>query len=238
MGRPEVRQAVANWFAPRTVTDAVTTTTTTVTSATAAFTADDVGRTVAGTDIPTGTTIASVTNATTVVLSQAATGSHTGNKLSIYIALHLNTVTRGMKVVTDGADFFASPGEQMGAAAYMHLEQDREHRKAVGGATSGKKRVVHHVGLVVLFKSLQQEPGAGEVDPGEVAVDAHDILIEAIKTRLRSDRTLGGTVFSAGEGAELGADDIEIHSDLPRLVGTEIHIWTVVRFVVCEWITS
>lgn len=67
----------------RTVTDGVTNTTTTVTSATAAFNAADVGRAVTGTDIPAATTIASVTNATTIVLSQAATGSHSGNTLTI-----------------------------------------------------------------------------------------------------------------------------------------------------------
>lgn len=67
----------------RSFADAVTNTSTTLTSATAAFTSADVGKTVVGTgpnaaDIFAGTTIASVTNATTVVLSHATTGTHTG----------------------------------------------------------------------------------------------------------------------------------------------------------------
>ena len=45
----------------------------TVTSATASFAAEDVGASVSGTGIPAGTTIASVTNGTTVELSVAAT---------------------------------------------------------------------------------------------------------------------------------------------------------------------
>jgi hypothetical protein len=64
-------------------TDGVSNGTTTYTSATAAFVAGDVGLTITGTDIPAGTTIASRTNATTVELSQAATGSHTGNSFTI-----------------------------------------------------------------------------------------------------------------------------------------------------------
>jgi len=68
----------------RTVADGVTTlSSTTLTSATAAFVASDVGKTVAGTGIPTGTTIASVTNATTVVMSAAATAAGTGVSVTI-----------------------------------------------------------------------------------------------------------------------------------------------------------
>lgn len=63
--------------------DGVTNGTTTMTSATAAFTFRDIGKPITGTDIPAGTFIQSVTNATTIVLSAAATGSHTGNNFEI-----------------------------------------------------------------------------------------------------------------------------------------------------------
>jgi hypothetical protein len=74
--------AVAAYPAGRSVTDAVLNSTSTVTSATAGFTASDVGRSVAGTGIPGGATIAAVTNATTIVLSAAATATATGVALS------------------------------------------------------------------------------------------------------------------------------------------------------------
>lgn len=70
--------------ADRTVTDMVTNGTTTITSATAAFTSGDVGKAVTGTTIPAFTTIASVTNATTAVLSKAATGSGSNGTLNIF----------------------------------------------------------------------------------------------------------------------------------------------------------
>lgn len=62
-------------YATRVVTDGVTATSTSLTSATAAFTSSDVGATVTGAGIANNTTIATVTNGTTVVLSQATTAS-------------------------------------------------------------------------------------------------------------------------------------------------------------------
>lgn len=60
----------------RTVSDAVTTSgSATLTSATAAFSSADIGASVAGVNIPTGTTIQSVSNSTTVTLSANATAS-------------------------------------------------------------------------------------------------------------------------------------------------------------------
>lgn len=65
----------------RTVADGVTNGTTTVTSATAAFTSRDVGKSIATADLPAGTRIVTVSNATTVIVSAAATGSHSGQTL-------------------------------------------------------------------------------------------------------------------------------------------------------------
>ena len=67
---------VVSYPKSRTVTDAVTTNASaTLTSATAAFTSADIGASVAGVNIPTGTTIQSVSNATTATLSANATAS-------------------------------------------------------------------------------------------------------------------------------------------------------------------
>jgi Tfp pilus assembly protein PilW len=60
----------------RTVTDAITTSgSATLTSATAGFTSADIGASVAGVNIPAGTTVQSVSNSTTVTLSANATAS-------------------------------------------------------------------------------------------------------------------------------------------------------------------
>jgi len=60
----------------RTVTDGVTTSgSATLTSASAIFTSGDVGASVAGANIPSGTTIQAVTNSTTITMSASATAS-------------------------------------------------------------------------------------------------------------------------------------------------------------------
>ena len=76
-------QVIPAFYMGRTVADGVTNSTTTVTSATAAFTSDDVGAIIACTDFPGGTTIASVTNATTVLASTAATASGSSKSRTI-----------------------------------------------------------------------------------------------------------------------------------------------------------
>jgi hypothetical protein len=79
---------LAGSYAGRKVTDAVTNGTTTLTSATASFTSADVGRQVVVWGAGTGgadlvTTIASVTDGTTAVLTVAATSTDTGQTLRI-----------------------------------------------------------------------------------------------------------------------------------------------------------
>lgn len=83
----------------RTVTDGVTTnTSTTITSVTAAFTAADVGKIVFGSaNIPNGAVISSVTNATTVVLSAAATATSSAQTFTIATSY---TITRGVNGTT------------------------------------------------------------------------------------------------------------------------------------------
>lgn len=84
----------------RTVADGATNTNTTVTSATAAFTDDDIGKPISGTNIPAGTTITAVASATSVTISQAATGTGTGITLTIGVALASASYTSGVKPVS------------------------------------------------------------------------------------------------------------------------------------------
>jgi hypothetical protein len=67
----------------RSVSDGVLASNTTVTSATAAFVAGDTGKSISATGIPSGVVIQSVTNGTTVVISQAATTSGSGVSITI-----------------------------------------------------------------------------------------------------------------------------------------------------------
>lgn len=76
----------------RTVADGVTTNASTAaSSASGAFTDADIGKSISGTGIPAGTTIASVTSSTAIVLSAAATADGTG--LSFVIGKALATAS-------------------------------------------------------------------------------------------------------------------------------------------------
>lgn len=88
----------------RTVTDGATTNNSTaVTSSTAAFQQADIGDTIAGTGIPAGTTIASVTSATAAVLSQPATATGTGVTFTITVVVNPDAETTDVAYVAGSA---------------------------------------------------------------------------------------------------------------------------------------
>lgn len=118
-----------------------------------------------------------------------------------------------------------------GAIGIVHIERQEERRIAIGGATSGVKQRTYDVGLQIIFESVKPH--------GEDASADLDALLDAVVTRLQSDRTLGGAVFQAGEGDVTGTPDVEILSDLPRTVGgSTVQIWNVVRFKAVEMLQT
>lgn len=121
-------------------------------------------------------------------------------------------------------------GAKAGAVAVVVLERDFEERVALGGATSGKKRITYQCRLDVKFRAVFDED-----ESGEKAMDAFDLVIDAIKAKLRTDRTLAApsVVFQAGEEPLMEGE----YGD-PVLDGETIEIWGGVRFIVSEWITS
>ena len=91
----------------RVVTDGVTNTDTSLVSATAAFTSADVGSTVSGAGIFAASTIASVTNATTVVLSHATTATATG--VTITLTVQTAIYDHLVDALTASQDAYANP---------------------------------------------------------------------------------------------------------------------------------
>jgi len=91
----------------RVVTDGATNTNTALTSATAVFTANDVGAAVTGAGIQAATTIASVTNGTTVVLSQATTATATNVTVTITRTNTLGLAAFQTAVTADFAAVFS-----------------------------------------------------------------------------------------------------------------------------------
>lgn len=144
----------------------------------------------------------------------------------------INTVYRNIPKEIPGGAFFANVvGATSGCVACLHIPGEREERKAMGGATSGKKRIDYVLEIQLFYRNISVA-GIGD-DVGLVAGDEFDSIIEALKVRIRSDRTAGGGVWQWGE-ADLHVDTGELN--VSGLGGVEC--WGAVTTEVTEWITS
>lgn len=151
----------------RTVTDADTTAgSTTVTSASANFTASDVGDSVTGVPVLPGTTIASVTNASTAVLSEAVMQSATAVSLTF---TPTSTVTW----------LYDSSGTTCGRANSICRQASTN-----GGATSTVSEVTNigNGASQPVFTPLDRfgNPFASTVPPSTVALCATDIRVDVV----------------------------------------------------------
>ena len=121
------------------------------------------------------------------------------------------------------------PGQQYLTAAVVHIESDDETRLAIGGATSGIKRVDYQLAIQIFFHALYGE--------AEDAQDAFEDLIENLKELLRSDHQFGdpsGTLV--WQGAE---PVIRSSYGVPELDNDGvIDIWAIVRFPVTQMIEA
>lgn len=163
-------------------------------------------------------------------MSRASVRAAVANWFAAPAILGLNKVSTSQPKLAYPSEAFFGPNDPSGAVGFVFIEREEEMRRALGGPHGGTKELIYEVGLVIEFRSTH--PLA------EDAMDDYDSIIDLIKVRLRSDRTLGGQVFSAGEGNVLNGRDIEVLSDLPQIMDDTTHIWSAVRFHVLDFITS
>jgi hypothetical protein len=89
----------------------------------------------------------------------------------------------------------AQPGQLTRSAAVVFIAAEDETRLAIGGATSGWKRVDYTVVIQIYTHSMHPN--------SEDAMTDFDTLIDNIKTRLRSDHNFGDTTGNlVWQGAE------------------------------------
>jgi hypothetical protein len=89
-------------------------------------------------------------------------------------------------------------GQLSRSAVVIFIQSERETRLAIGGATSGWKRVDYSIVLQVYQHSLERN--------SEAAMTSFDTLIDAIKARLRADHNFGdptGTLVWQGAEPEI-----------------------------------
>jgi len=89
----------------------------------------------------------------------------------------------------------AQPGQLSRAQAVIFIQAENETRLAIGGATNGWKRIDYNVIVQIFHHSLQRN--------AQDAMADFDTLVDAIKTRLRSDHNFGDTTGTlVWQGAE------------------------------------
>jgi hypothetical protein len=145
----------------------------------------------------------------------------------------LSTVDTSQKKLVPASAFFKTDGDHSGTYAFVFIEREYEKRRTVG---QGYKEIVYDVGLVCQYRHNGMDPSDTE-DAGVQAMDEWDATVENVKQYVRAHPTFNGSVWLAGEGEIKQGDDIEIVSDLPITDDDGyIHIWSVVRFKVIEWV--
>jgi len=150
-----------------------------------------------------------------------------------------NVVIRARpKILTgDRRTELLDPGVETNCACVVHLISEREERIGIGGAHSGKKRITYDVVLQLYCHSVEQL--------AEDAMDSFDVIVDALKDRLRSDHTLG-TDPSGSESQDgplrifqAAEDQINAEYEDPVLTGTgATEIWGYLRFDVSQILNS
>ena len=124
----------------------------------------------------------------------------TGVRATLYTFLTTPPVTGLNQVLTSfpkriNFQVNSTAGQLSRSACVIFIQSETESRLAIGGATSGWKRVDYSVVLQVYQHSLQRN--------AEDAMTDFDTLIDNIKTRLRSDHNFGDTTgVLVWQGAE------------------------------------
>lgn len=117
-------------------------------------------------------------------------------------------------------------GTKSGCCGVIHIDSETEERRAIGGATSGKKWVHYTVEIQLFCHSVEQH--------SEAAMDFFDSVVDNVKAHLRANRTLDNypVIFEAGEEELVG-----IYGEPKVLNDGATEIWGAVRFVVSEFLT-
>jgi hypothetical protein len=135
----------------------------------------------------------------------------------------LQTIFRAVPRQVAALAYTPGAGNPSGAVGVVYIVAEREQRIATGW-----KLVHYDVELHLFARSI--EPDA------QVAADWFDALVDAVKTRLRADHTLGGRFWTAAEGNLTEEFDIVGTYGEPTLDGTVIETWGSVGFHVLEWL--
>jgi len=150
---------------------------------------------------------------------------------------YLSTVKPFPAKFTPEMEFYEGedPGVQSGAIVYLYIEQETEHRIALGGAHGGQKVVEYVFHLDCFFRSTKRKTE-------DVGAD-NETFLDSLLSAIRADRNAGNpsVVFQWGEGVLPGSADLEVTSYYPRTLngaGSTTQVFSSVRVSVVEILTA
>jgi hypothetical protein len=146
----------------------------------------------------------------------------------------LNAVHPAPPYWADGSEWDLANSLGSGAIAAVHLVEDDESRITVPVLT-GQKIVNYTIGLLIFYQWLIPSASLTPVDESSW-VGPLDVIIDGVKTRLRSDPNCGmpSVVWQSAQDV----NDVKIKRDLPRMLPGKVVSWNVVEFRVAEIITD
>jgi hypothetical protein len=123
----------------------------------------------------------------------------------------------------DGGKWSLKDNGGWGSIAFVHLDTSSEKRLTMGGQNgagtpTGEVDVLYTVSLVIQYQYLipTSLPAGTREDAWVAPIDA---IVDAVKTRIRSDPTFGtgagGVIYQAGQGDGSGGPHIRQTRDLP-----------------------
>jgi hypothetical protein len=123
----------------------------------------------------------------------------------------------------------AIPGQKSRAVAVVFIESENEERIALGGATSGKKRIDYQIAVQIYHHSMW--------DDATKTMDDFDAVIDGVKDWLRSDHRFGDdTGQLIWQGAEPA---ISVSYGVPKKVNSAAtETWAAIRFTVTQMINA
>lgn len=151
----------------------------------------------------------------------------------------LGSVIAYPEKVTGEGEFVAgeTPGSASGAVVYVHLGGQEERRiglgAPLGAPAAGLKMRAYQVELVCIFRS--KKPSAAQVGAD------NDAFLDSLVDAILSNRTAGdpSAVFQWGESDTLGGVDVQVHSEMPRLIRQQAsQVFSVIDVTALELVRS
>lgn len=144
----------------------------------------------------------------------------------------IGIVARSFPKRDDHAEFFNGmpPGARTGCRMTVTIYRQKEFRVALGGEHSGLKQINYEVALACFLRS--RTPYAEDAQD-----DAYDLRDEIVEW-MRQDRTLGKSVFTAGEFIEGAGNGISASYGQPETKAELTKHFLEITFAVCEFVQA